>query len=232
MNLVKKASRSIRKTLFRSPMARSHIKTGVSLSISAIYRNTGAVLLPESSTLLIAQNLNRSVIITSLVEIVIASREDGLFRLHYINQCRPVEDKRLDVCQKCLDQIKYKGFRFSMRQNVRLAAVKRFSIAEFFATYPKTLHHSMPAHTDQTAPKNEYSPDWPVISRAYRQKRNWVCETCSIALSKNVMQRYLHVHHINGLKNENNDENLKSRLCPLSRGGTVAWSHHCDAPIP
>ena len=140
---------------------------------------------------------------------VIASRDDGLFQLHYINSGRQIE-KRLDVCQNCLDRLKYNGFQLAMPSNIRLAAVQGFSIADFFSVYPKILHYSMPSYTDRTAPTNDYSPDFSIISRAYRQKVNWVCETCGIPLSKDLMQRYLHVHHINGLKNESGDGNLKA----------------------
>ena len=154
---------------------------------------------------------------------VVASRDDGLFRLHYISSGRRT-DKRLDVCQFCLDRLNYKGFHRGMRLNIRMAAVQHFSIPEFFTTYPKTLHHSMPAYTDQTAPTNDYSTDFSLISRAYRQKRNWTCETCGIQLSRDMMQRYLHVHHINGLKNDNRDENLKA-VCIHCHGEEPSHGH-------
>jgi hypothetical protein len=140
---------------------------------------------------------------------VIASRDDGLFQLHYVDSDHRM-DKRLDVCQNCLDHLNYKGFQLSMRPNIRRTAVQGFSITDFFSIYPKTLHHSLPAHTDQTAPSNVYSSDFSRISRAYRQKRNWICETCAIPLSNESMQRYLHVHHIDGQKNRNEDGNLKA----------------------
>jgi hypothetical protein len=140
---------------------------------------------------------------------VIASRDDGLFRVHYIGTDHG-PDKRLDVCQNCLDLLKYKAFHIRMPSPVRRVAVQNFLVADFFAEYPKILHHSMPDYTDQTAPTNDYSPDFSLISRAYRRKRNWICETCGIPLSKDVLRRYLHVHHVNGLKNENHDANLKA----------------------
>jgi hypothetical protein len=140
---------------------------------------------------------------------VIASRDDGLFQLHYIDSDRRM-DRRLDVCQNCLDRLKYRGFQRGMPPEVRRAAVQGFSIPEFFIAYPKTLHYSVPTHTDQTAPTNEYSRDFSQVSRAYRVKIGWVCETCGMPLSNELMRRYLHVHHINGLKNENADANLKA----------------------
>ena len=140
---------------------------------------------------------------------VIASRDDGLFQLHYIDSDHKA-DKRLDVCQNCLDHLNFDGFRLGMRPDLRRAAVQGFSVVDFFARYPRTLHHSIPTYTDQSAPTNDYSPDFSFISRAYREKQNWTCETCGILLSKDLMRRYLHVHHINGLKNENGDANLKA----------------------
>jgi HNH endonuclease len=140
---------------------------------------------------------------------VVASRDDGLFQLHYVDSGRRM-DKQLDVCQNCLDHMKYEGFQLSMRPNARRQAVQNFSIADFFATYPRMLHYSVPVHSDLTAPTNDYSPDFSLIGRAYREKRNWVCETCGISLSDGLMQRYLHVHHVNGLKNDNEDDNLKA----------------------
>jgi 5-methylcytosine-specific restriction endonuclease McrA len=140
---------------------------------------------------------------------VIASRDNGLFQLHYIDSRRQV-DRHLDVCQNCLDRLNYKGFHRGMREEIRRAAVQSFSIEDFFSHYPKNLHHSTPIHTDKTAPKNVYSQDFARISRAYRGSRNWVCETCAISLSGLSVRRYLHVHHINGLKNENEYWNLKA----------------------
>lgn len=144
---------------------------------------------------------------------VIASREDGLFQLNYVDSGRR-EDKHLDVCQNCLDKLKYKGFELAMRPGTRREAVHKFSIQEFFESYPKNLHHSMPLYTDWTAPTNDYTDDFAEISIAYREKANWTCENieCGIRLADSELRRYLEVHHINGQKNENQHENLKA-LC-------------------
>jgi 5-methylcytosine-specific restriction endonuclease McrA len=142
---------------------------------------------------------------------VIASRDDGLFQLHYIDSGRR-KTVRLDVCQNCLDHLSYKGFQQSLSEAKRLAAVSDFSIPKFFEAYPKSLHRFTPTHTDLTAPQNVYNPDFPSKSRAYRQQKNWVCEECGISLSTPAMQRFLHVHHINGQRNDDDPRNLKA-LC-------------------
>lgn len=137
-----------------------------------------------------------------------ASRYDGKFQVHYVND-GAWETIRLDVCQHCLRRLDYKGFQ-RKRKNKRNAAVQEFSIKEFFEVYPKSLHHVMPDYTDLTAPVNDYSPDFSAISRAYRQERNWICEVCGISLSGENMRHFLQVHHINGLKNDNGSGNLKA----------------------
>jgi len=140
---------------------------------------------------------------------VIASRDDGMFHLHYVTSGRRT-DKRLDVCQNCLTGLSYKGFQHGMAVDAKRDAVVNFSIAEFFMAYPKILHHTIPAHTDRTSPTNDYSADFAQVSLRYRQLRSWQCEACGIDLARKEMQRYLHVHHINGLKNENHEGNLKA----------------------
>ena len=140
---------------------------------------------------------------------VIATREDGQFQLHYVDSGRRT-DKRLDVCQNCLDRLNYKGFQLGLRADIRRAAVQVFLDRGFFYRVPKDASPFRTDSTDQTAPTNDYSSDFSLISSAYRQKRAWVCETCGIPLSGDLSRRYLHVHHINGLKNDNEESNLRA----------------------
>ena len=62
---------------------------------------------------------------------VIASRDDGLFQLHYIDSDRRT-DKRLDVCQNCLDRLNYKGFQLGMPAYVRRVSGAGFLDSRFF----------------------------------------------------------------------------------------------------
>jgi len=154
---------------------------------------------------------------------VIASRDDGLFFLHYITNGRRTE-KKLDVCQKCLSYIRFNGFNFSMPSEDRYEAVKKFSISDFFERYPKSLHTHTPAYTDKTAPTNDYSKDFSTISSRYRQQKDWRCERCAIDLSDDNLRRFLHVHHINGEKSQNHDTNLEA-LCVCCHSLEPMHSH-------
>ena len=61
--------------------------------------------------------------------------------------------------------------------------------------------------TDKKAPLNVYSIDWDEISQKYREQQNYTCENCQINLSHS--KKYLHVHHINEVKSDNDFNNLK-----------------------
>jgi hypothetical protein len=152
---------------------------------------------------------------------VIATRDDGLFRLQYIGSGRWA-DRSLDVCQNCLDRLTYKGFQRGMQPHARRKAVDGFSIIEFFELYPKTLHRVIPAYSDQTAPTNDYNPGFALRSDAARRARNWTCETCSISLSDISMHRYLHIHHKNGQKYDDAETNWKAVCLHCHCGGAGA----------
>ena len=161
---------------------------------------------------------------------VIADHETGIFELHYINTGHSAR-KTLNVCQNCLECLNYKDFQRKMRQKGgRMKAVQNFSIAEFFVAYPKSLHHSMPNHTNQTAPTNDYSPDFSLISRGYRQKRNWICETCGISLEGRAEAILTRASRQRAQEREPRRE-FESRLRLLSRSGAIARSRQSNAPI-
>ena len=61
---------------------------------------------------------------------------------------------------------------------------------------------------------NGYKKDWQLISRNYQSKVNHTCEKCGIIMTDRFDHRFLHTHHIDGNKLNNNDSNLKC-LCAL-----------------
>lgn len=57
-----------------------------------------------------------------------------------------------------------------------------------------------------------YTRDWEYISKEFREKHNYTCENCGLKLEDDYDRQYMHVHHINGDKLNNNESNLKC-LC-------------------
>lgn len=82
-----------------------------------------------------------------------------------------------------------------------------FNLTEFFRTY-SSFFVAMPRGADNS--KVGYSSSWPEISKRYREKKNYTCEKCHVYLRSNPS--LCHVHHINGVKSDNNENNLQA-LC-------------------
>ena len=54
-----------------------------------------------------------------------------------------------------------------------------------------------------------YVPERQKISRAYRQRKGYVCERCSVKPLSSLHKHWWHTHHVDGIKTNNNIENLK-----------------------
>ena len=142
---------------------------------------------------------------------VVATRVDGIFNLKRKrlgeNRFTPIEGE-LNVCQNCLETLQWGGFTMRRSQVARKAAVDAFSIAAFFKKYGTCLFKQTPKYSDQDAPLNEYTADFPTISNQLRSERNWTCENCGVNLSDLTERQYLHTHHRNGMKSDNSQGNL------------------------
>lgn len=138
---------------------------------------------------------------------VAADNEDGNFHIRYNSGL--LKRQKLDVCQNCLDKLSWNGFSSSKDASIRAQIVSRFSIKDFFDQYPKSLHSQIPVHTSQTAPVNDYPDNWDEISNELKRQVRYRCQNigCGIQLTYED-KGYLHVHHINGLKNDCSPNNL------------------------
>lgn len=117
-------------------------------------------------------------------------------------------DVCLQVCINCLKAINYKAFLLSGRE-VKDSVRNNFSLLEFFETY-STLFKRLPAGLSDNPGSSVYTSDWPDVSRAVRDAAGGACEDCGVVLG--MGSSLLHVHHINGVKNDNRRANLQC-LC-------------------
>ena len=108
----------------------------------------------------------------------------------------------LKICKRCLINLNYKGYS-SKEEDIRI--FNNFSLDEFFSEYSSCFAYMPKAWAENT--KVGYTRDWQEISKATREKAGYICSRCSIDLSKN--KNLCHVHHVNGVKNDNNASNLK-----------------------
>lgn len=142
---------------------------------------------------------------------VVANRDDGMFQVNIMEHGAKPKIVQLNVCQMCLASISWRGFQLDLDRTLRIDRVKNFLLKDFFKQYPQDLILEKPIHTSETAPLNDYSVDWGDISERIKQTRGYRCSKCLIALGIQE-SKHMHVHHINGMKNDNSDANL-SVLC-------------------
>lgn len=153
---------------------------------------------------------------------VATTNTSGLFRIVGINQYqKKIEgEAKLHVCKNCLRQLNYKGAQHSLGQ----INIADFNIEEFFEQYSSVFINPRPVSkitTDMTG----YTSDCPELSRRVREAGGWKCSHCGVTLKDH--KHLLHVHHTNGVKNDNSLENLVilcascHRLMPLHENNPV-----------
>lgn len=108
----------------------------------------------------------------------------------------------LKVCKNCLSHLNYQGYRHN-----KSSVFNKFSIEEFFSTYSSLFPHE-PAGFGPSA--RGYTYNWNSVSSDYKASIGYVCEYCQVSLEEH--KNLLHVHHLNGVKSDNNAQNLRA-LC-------------------
>jgi len=162
---------------------------------------------------------------------VVSARADGLFKINSIRETNKItEDRRLCVCQKCLDGLSLNGFSFqTMKKRQRKQIVAEFVPGDFFKLYTSSLHTIKPKYDSDTAPVNEYPADFGELSERLRRESGWKCQNCHRILSDPRLRQFLHVHHVNGVRSNNTRQNLKI-LCIACHAEEPNHSHVRKSP--
>ena len=136
---------------------------------------------------------------------VVTQRVDGQFLVDIIDRSTMryyYKDKLydLDVCKNCLSHLS------SNYPNDNLFNFNNYDLGVFLKKY-NTQHVKKPSYTPSTIPKDDYTLDWNEISKRIREEHRYICSKCQINYSN---EKYLlHVHHKDGVKWNNNSNNLE-----------------------
>jgi 5-methylcytosine-specific restriction endonuclease McrA len=131
----------------------------------------------------------------------VTQRKDGTFLMDKkvgYNHYERDQIERLLVCKNCLN-----WYNRHYRKNY---GVYDFNIVDFFDNFTNTPIIHKPTHTDITKPASGYTDDWNSITWQLKEYHNWTCQQCGKYCADKTG---LHVHHINGVKSDNRENNLK-----------------------
>ncbi len=172
-------------------------------------------------TLIDAQNHNR------YKKYVASINTNGIFKVNIIHGSSVDENQeiKLKVCKNCLQTINYKNYRYS-NYSGKMKIYQNFSIEEYFNIYKKQ-NIKKPIHTNITAPLNNYTDDFKEIANKLKEKHNYICSKCHRDFSAD--KKFLHVHHKDGIKSNNNTENLEV-LCIACHAKEYNHSHIKNLP--
>lgn len=144
---------------------------------------------------------------------VVATREDGLFRIQKIQDNRVISstDEKLIVCQNCLHGLHYKGFNRNEKPARKSKFLQEFSVNVFFEEFIRSTLWATPDYDSAHAPTNVYSVDFYKVAKAIKEQRGYICEDpkCRRNLSKPGHEKFLHAHHIDAAKHDSRSSNIK-----------------------
>lgn len=139
---------------------------------------------------------------------VVSTRQDDVLLVRAIGSNNKVyeSEQKLHVCRYCLSTLNYKGYRYATKAQ-KDKIYNEFSLKEFFNVQNSDYSfHDMPKHDEYSAKTNIYPDNWEHVSELHRKLCHYQCERCGKDCSHN--HKLLHVHHINGNKQDLRQTNL------------------------
>lgn len=133
----------------------------------------------------------------------------GRFKQHYVRaNSEPVPVIDLDDSRKQKEISGLPLCKYCMNKISNIVALNSTHFIEILKTANENKDDQQGVETDIFG----YTRDWDIISKDYREKHHYTCEKCGIKIEDDYDKQYIHVHHVNGNKLNNEEENLKC-LC-------------------
>lgn len=130
----------------------------------------------------------------------------NIFNVNIIHSSYSIEkDKKvtMKVCKNCLYKLNYNNYKTDYHH--RNKVFENFNLEDFFNQY-ENQSIIKPKYNNVTAPLNNYTDDFKQIADKLKSSLNYKCQKCNINLSDD--KKFLHVHHKDGMKNNNRSNNL------------------------
>jgi hypothetical protein len=102
--------------------------------------------------------------------------------------------------------------------------VMNFSLQEYIKEPIKHIEPYIQVEDDMTTIPTDYSSNWKEISLQRKEYYKWICQECFFDCSPAHLKRFLHTHHINADRSNNNIANLKV-LCIECHSNQFNHSH-------